>query len=513
MIDFLLKNKPRSRSFIIALLVLAILLPLWWQAGLWYRERLVNDMRARVTGLVSVHANLLSAAINQRLSILKGLRAFTEMHIASNTDVGGAKFATFAEGLVSGLAGIRTVTIAPGGTTLFVYPAEGNEGIIGQDLIHDRRTQVRADVQRAVRTRRIVLSGPYALRQKVLQLVGRQAVYSGETAFWGLVGLDCDITPVFAEAALDPPPAGLNLLLQDRTNHVLFGEKAVVEGNPVTTKVDLPDGAWKLSAVPAGGWNAAVSNPLLHFQGVTLAIALLLTVLVYLLTSYRAKLKLTVRERTGDLQRSVTNLREEEETLNRTLGALRRAMGAMLEVLARAVEMKDPYATGHQKRVADLARTIAMEMGHPAETIDGIRMAGVVHDIGKLSLPSEILNKPAKLTEEEYTRVKKHPQAGYDILKDIAFPWPVARIVWQHHERLNGSGYPLGLAEEDILPEARIMAVADVVETMASHRAYRPAPGLEKALEEIAAQRGILYDPAVVDACIRIFREKDFRLT
>ena len=199
--------------------------------------------------------------------------------------------------------------------------------------------------------------------------------------------------------------------------------------------------------------------------------------------------------------------------LNRTLGTLRRSMAAMLEVLAHAVEMKDPYATNHQQRVADLARTIAMEMGHPEEMIDGIRMAGVVHDIGKLSLPSEILNKPAKLTEEEYTRVKKHPQAGYDILKDIAFPWPVARIVWQHHERLNGSGYPLGLAGEDILPEARIMAVADVVETMASHRAYRPAPGLEKALEEIAAQRGILYDPAVVDACIRIFREKDFRLT
>ena len=513
MIDFLLKNKPRSRSLIIALLVLAILLPLWWQTGLWYRERLVNDMRARVTGLVTVHADLLSAAINQRLSILKGLRAFAEMHIASNTDVGGAKFATFAAGLVSGVAGIRNVTIAPGGTMLFVYPAEGNETLVGQDLIHDRRTQVRADVQRAVRTRRIVLSGPYALRQKVLQLVARQAVYSGETAFWGLVGLDCDITPLFAEAALDPPPAGLNLLLQDRTNHVLTGEKAVLEGNPVTGKVDLPDGAWKLSALPAGGWNAAVSNPLLQFRGITLAIALLLTVLVYLLTSYRAKLKMTVRERTGDLQRSLTNLREEEETLNRTLGTLRRSMAAMLEILARAVEMKDPYATGHQQRVADLARTIAMEMGHPEETIDGIRMAGVVHDIGKLSLPSEILNKPAKLTEAEYTQVKKHPQAGYDILKDIAFPWPVARIVWQHHERLDGSGYPLGLTGEDILPEARIMAVADVVETMASHRAYRPAPGLEKALEEIVAQRGILYDPAVVDACIRIFREKDFRLT
>ncbi len=512
MIDFLLKKRPRSRSLIIALLVLAILLPLWWQSGLWYRERLLNDLRSRTARVVTVHADLLSAAINQRLSLLKGLRAFTEMHIISNTDIGGAKFTTFAAGLVRGVAGIRNVAISPGGTTLFVYPAEGNETLVGQDLIHDRRAQVRADVQRTVRTRRIVLSGPYTLRQKVLQLVARQAVYSGETSFWGIVSVDCDISPIFTEAALDPPPPGLNLLLQDRTNHTLTGDKAVLEGNPVTVKVDLPDGTWKLSAVPAGGWNTAVGNPLLLFQGITLTIALLLTMLVYLLTSYRAKLKLTVRERTGDLQRSVTNLREEEENLNRTLGTVRRAMTAMLEVLSRAVEMKDPYATGHQRRVADLARTIAMEMGHPEETIDGIRMAGVVHDIGKLHLPSEILNKPAKLTEAEYAQVKKHPQAGYDILKDIAFPWPVARIVWQHHERLDGSGYPLGLAGEDILPEARIMAVADVVETMASHRAYRPAPGLEKALEEIGAQRGILYDPAVVDACIRIFKEKDFRL-
>jgi putative two-component system response regulator len=139
-------------------------------------------------------------------------------------------------------------------------------------------------------------------------------------------------------------------------------------------------------------------------------------------------------------------------------------------------------------------------------------MAAIVHDIGKLLMPAEILNKSAKLTEMEFSQIKKHTQTGYDILKDIDFPWPIARMVWQHHERLDGSGYPLGLTGEEILPEARILAVADVVEAMASHRAYRPAPGLEKALEEIQANRGRLYDPAVVDACIRIFTEKDFRL-
>jgi HD-GYP domain-containing protein (c-di-GMP phosphodiesterase class II) len=511
MIDLPLKNKPRSRSLIIALLVLAVLLPLWWQTGLWYRERLLNEMRVRITGLVTVHANLLSAAINQRLSLLKGLRTFADMHVASTAEIDRAKFTAFAVGLSSGVTGIRSFAIAPGGTTLFIYPAEGSETLVGQDLIHDRRAPVRTDVQRAIRTRRVVLSGPYALRQKGLQLVARQAVYRGET-FWGLVSVDCDVSALFAEAALDPPPAGLDLILQDRTHYLLTGNKAVLERNPIAGRVELPDGPWKLSALPAGGWNAAVENSLLPFRAITLALALLLTYLVYLLTSYRARLKQTVQERTGDLQRSLTSHREEEETLNRTLGTLRRSMAAMLEVLARAVEMKDPYATGHQRRVADLARTIAMEMGHPEAVIDGIRMAGVVHDIGKLLLPAEILNKPARLTEAEFTQIKKHPQAGHDVLKDIAFPWPIARMVWQHHERFDGSGYPLGLAGEEILPEARILAVADVVESMASHRAYRPAPGLEKALEEIQAQRGFLFDPAVVDACIRIFKEKDFRL-
>ncbi len=139
-------------------------------------------------------------------------------------------------------------------------------------------------------------------------------------------------------------------------------------------------------------------------------------------------------------------------------------------------------------------------------------MAAFLHDIGKISLPAEILSKASRLSEVEFSLIKTHPQNGYDILKEIEFPWPVARMVWQHHERLDGSGYPLGISGEDILLGARIIAVADVVEAMASDRSYRPMPGLEKALEEIGAQKGVLYDPAVVDACLRIFREKDFRL-
>jgi putative nucleotidyltransferase with HDIG domain len=255
-----------------------------------------------------------------------------------------------------------------------------------------------------------------------------------------------------------------------------------------------------------------VGKPLLQFRATTLAIAVLIALLIGLAAGYRAHLTLAVRQRTDALQRSLTDRREAEEQLNRKLDSLRQAMGATLRTLAQAVETKEPYAAGHHKRVADLARTIAMEMGLSDESLEGIRTAGILHDIGKITLPAEILNKPGKLSATEFQQAKTHSQTGYDILKEVEFPWPVARIVWQHHERLDGSGYPLGLKGDEILPEARVLAVADVVEAMASHRSYRPMPGLDKAFDEIGTQRGILYDPAVVDACLRIFREKDFRL-
>ena len=146
------------------------------------------------------------------------------------------------------------------------------------------------------------------------------------------------------------------------------------------------------------------------------------------------------------------------------------------------------------------------------DRLEGLHLAGVVHDLGKISVPAEILSKPGKLTPIEYTLVKGHAQAGYDILKDIDFPWPIATIVWQHHERADGSGYPLGLKGDEILLESRIMAVADVMESMASHRPYRPTRGVEAALKEIEGGRGTLYDAAVVDACLTLFRARGFSL-
>ena len=161
--------------------------------------------------------------------------------------------------------------------------------------------------------------------------------------------------------------------------------------------------------------------------------------------------------------------------------------------------------------MAELARSISQEMGLPKDQIEGVRMAGTVHDLGKISVPAEILSKPTKLSSLEFSLIKVHPQTSYDILKDIEFPWPIARIVLQHHERINGSGYPQGLKGEEILLESRILAVADVVEAIASHRPYRPAHGIDTALEEIEKNRGLFYDPDVVDACLQLFRTKGYK--
>jgi HD-GYP domain-containing protein (c-di-GMP phosphodiesterase class II) len=192
---------------------------------------------------------------------------------------------------------------------------------------------------------------------------------------------------------------------------------------------------------------------------------------------------------------------------------IRRVLGATVQAMAVTVEARDPYTAGHQRRVADLARAIATEMNLPLDIIEGLRMAASIHDLGKISVPAEILSKPTKLTDIEFMLIKTHSQSDYDILKDIDFPWPLAQIVYQHHERMNGSGYPRNLKGDEIIIEARIMAVADTVEAMASHRPYRAGLGIESALEEIAKNKGILYDDAVVDACLRLFREKGYQLS
>lgn len=211
------------------------------------------------------------------------------------------------------------------------------------------------------------------------------------------------------------------------------------------------------------------------------------------------------------ISRDVTERKKMEEELRKSLDRLRKSLGATINAMAVTVETRDPYTAGHQRRVADLARSIATEMGLDSNRIDGLRMASTIHDIGKISIPSEILTKPTKLSDLEFSLIKTHSLSGYNILKDIDFYWPIARMVLEHHERMNGSGYPSGLRAEEILLESRILAVADVVEAISSHRPYRAAHGIDAALDEIQQNSDIIYDPKVVNACLRVFRENGFR--
>lgn len=225
-----------------------------------------------------------------------------------------------------------------------------------------------------------------------------------------------------------------------------------------------------------------------------------------------------LEEVASDLASGILNLRTRRERddavqqREQQVDRLRDSMEDAVEAIATVVEMRDPYTAGHQRRVAELATAIARGMGLAEDQVHSIHLAGIVHDIGKIHIPAEILSKPGALSHLEYDMVKLHSQAGYDILKGIDFPWPIAQTVLQHHERLDGSGYPLGLSGESILLGARILCVADVVESMSSHRPYRPGRGVDAALEEIRRNRGVLYDPQAVDVCLDLFLNKGYRL-
>ena len=208
--------------------------------------------------------------------------------------------------------------------------------------------------------------------------------------------------------------------------------------------------------------------------------------------------------------RDISDRKKAEKELKERYLKIKKTMENTIDIVSRLVEIRDPYTAFHQQKVSKLAILIAQKMGFSEDKIEVIRITSLVHDIGKINVPAEILSNPNGLTEIEFNLVKEHPKIGYDILKKIDFVWPVAEIVLQHHERIDGSGYPRGLKDNEILIESKIIGVADVVEAMSSHRPYRPALGIDKALEEISKNKGILYGPEVVDICIKIFKEEGF---
>jgi len=236
------------------------------------------------------------------------------------------------------------------------------------------------------------------------------------------------------------------------------------------------------------------------------------------LLASKESLEISVREKTVDLarvnqalQKEISERKKAGAELEESLKRVEKIMENTISTMSLVVEARDRYTAGHQRRVTQLACAIAQEMSLSEEQTRTLRIAGLLHDLGKINIPTEILSKPGRLTDIEFAMIKTHPQAGYEIVKTIEFPSPTAEIVLQHHERMDGSGYGAGLKGPDILLEARILAVSDVVEAMSSHRPYRPALGIDKALQEILKNRGILYDEDVVDACLVLFEKKGFR--
>ncbi|MBI4834848.1 MAG: PAS domain S-box protein [Planctomycetes bacterium] len=247
----------------------------------------------------------------------------------------------------------------------------------------------------------------------------------------------------------------------------------------------------------------AVQAEHIHFDGNGNEV--IIEIYAFPLLEENGKVKLMV-----EIHHDITKRKKAEEEVKRKLTQLHRSLEQTINSLALAGEVRDPYTAGHQRRVSELSCAIAREMNLSEMQINGIKLAGIIHDIGKIAIPSEILTKPSTLTETEYSMIKTHSMVGYDILKSIEFPWPIAQFVLQHHEKFNGTGYPQGLEGKDILLEAKILCLADSVDVMCTYRPYRPALSTKRALSEIRSQSGILYDPKVVKACLQVFRKKKF---
>lgn len=233
---------------------------------------------------------------------------------------------------------------------------------------------------------------------------------------------------------------------------------------------------------------------------------------------FEGKAQIVSRDKNGiplaiaKIYKDITESKLAEEELKESMLKLRRNLAGTIDAMSKTVETRDPYTAGHQKRTTNIAMDIAQVMGLNQTQLNGIRMAGVIHDLGKICIPAGILSKPGKISRSEFSMIKDHPQTGYDILKDIDFNTPVADIVLQHHERLDGSGYPFGRRGDDILIEAKVIGVADVIEAMASHRPYRPALGIDIALDEIKNNRGCIYDPDVVEAAVNLFSDSGYQI-
>jgi anti-anti-sigma factor len=329
--------------------MLVIVLPLFWQAGQWYHDRLLRERRAHISGALLPYANALSGAVHRRLALLEGVAAFA--HIKHTDAELSAHFAPFAAKLHESASGIRALNVGAQGFVRFIYPLVGNEGAVGHDVLHDPRPDVKAAVERAMRTRKTALNGPVELRQGGLGLIGRRAVYEGDT-FWGLTAIVLDIPPILREAGVDRPQEALSLALCDDAGKVFHGSAAVLTADPVVYRLDLVDGAWSIAAIPEGGWSAATSRGVALFRGVGLVVIGLLGSLVGLVANRHVNLTELVQQRTQTLEREVLDhrkaeeaLRANEEQLKVVLTASQKAEADLTEQLEIVQQQKEAIRT------------------------------------------------------------------------------------------------------------------------------------------------------------------------
>ncbi|HLP98987.1 MAG TPA: HD domain-containing phosphohydrolase [Sideroxyarcus sp.] len=388
--------------------------------------------------------------------------------------------------------------------------------LAGYTIDITERKQHEVAMQRANRALRTISAGNQALihaerEEQLLQEMCKVAVQFGgyRMAWIGYARDDADKTiRQMAQAGFEQEYPNLSgLTWNERSNGVCPAGRAIIGGKSIVVPDIIADSQvnpWREHALQYG-YASCIALPLMDGNRSFGALVLFDDKV----NVFDEDEVLLLEELSGDLAFGILTLRVKEAHRAHEL-RLQKNMLQTVEAISGIVEMRDPYTSGHQKRVAALARAIARQMGLSDEEQEVIHLAGIVHDLGKISVPSEILSKPGRLNEIEYSLIKMHPRAGYDILKEIDFSWPIAQMVLQHHERMDGSGYPQGLKGEEILLGARILSVADVVEAMSSHRPYRPGLGDDAALQDILRGRGSRYDAQVVDACLALFREHGY---
>jgi len=290
-------TSPRIKGLFTALVALVVLSGIWWGVHSWYRDRLLNEARGNLLGQLDPYGNALLIDLRQRLALIYGLRAWVASNFSSMDF--GANFETFASQLAEGVAGVRNLTVAPSGVPQFVYPATGNEVLFGHDFLNDSRADVRADVARAIKSRKLVISGPYEMLIGGFGVIGRIAIYRNDQ-FWGLVTMAFDIPPILEESGITKA-ARLKMALRDSRQRVIFGDASVFKSDPVVHKIILPDGYWELAAIPINGWHEAILRDLRIFQGFALATVLLISTVIFLLAFRSARLAVRVLESTREL--------------------------------------------------------------------------------------------------------------------------------------------------------------------------------------------------------------------